>query len=59
MLTVPAPVPDSAITVGLLVALLVSVTEPVRVPEVVGLKTTFTVHEAPAAMEAPQVFVWV
>jgi hypothetical protein len=43
--------------VGLLTALLVTVTEPARVPEAVGLNVTLTVHEAPAAMELPQLFV--
>ena len=38
VLTVPAPVPDSATVVGLFVALLVMVSVPVRVPEAVGRK---------------------
>src|SRR3954447_1862879 len=55
---VPAPVPDSATVAGLLVALLVIVSEPVRVPDAVGRKLTLTVQEAPAAIEVPQVLVW-
>ena len=40
---------------GLLVALLVMVSVPVRVPDAVGRKLTFTVQDAPAAMDVPQV----
>ena len=53
----PAPVPDSATVVGLLVALLVTVSVPVRVPDAVGRKLTLTVQEAPAAIDVPQVLV--
>jgi hypothetical protein len=53
------PVPDSAIVVGEFVALLVTVTAPVRVPLAVGWKVTDTEHEAPAAIDVPQVFVCV
>ena len=58
VLVAPAPVPDSATVVGLFVALLVTVREPVRVPEAVGLKLTVTEHEPPAAIDVPQVLVW-
>jgi len=34
------------------------VSEPLRVPDAVGRKLTLTVHDAPIAMEVPQVFVW-
>ena len=37
--------------VGLLVALLVIVSVPVRVPDAVGRKLTLTVQDAPAAIE--------
>jgi len=40
VLVAPAPVPDSATVVGLFVALLVIVSEPVRVPDAVGRKVT-------------------
>ena len=40
-----------------MVALLVTVRLPVRVPEAVGRKLTLTVHEAPAAIDVPQVLV--
>src|SRR6202042_3190270 len=56
---VPAavPVPVSPTVNGLFVALLVTDTEPVRVPDAVGWNVTVTVHEAPAAIDVPQVFV--
>ena len=50
--TVPAPVPVSATVVGLFVALLVTVTEPVRVPEAVGRNATLTEQDAPAASDS-------
>jgi hypothetical protein len=54
---VPAPVPLSATVVGLFVALLVMVSVPVREPDAVGRKLTFTVHDAPAAMDDPHVLL--
>ena len=56
---VPAavPVPVNATVNGLLVALPVTDTEPVRVPAAVGVNFTVTVHDAPAAIDEPQVFV--
>ena len=44
--------------VGLLLALLVTVSVPVRAPDAVGLNATVTVQDAPTATEA-QVFVCV
>ena len=52
-----APVPVRLTVDGLFVALLVIVSEPVRVPVVVGWNVTLTVQLAPAAMLDPQVFV--
>jgi hypothetical protein len=52
-------VPESATVVGLLVALLLTVTAPVRVPLAVGRKTTETAQLAPAAIAVPQVLVCV
>ena len=43
---VPIPLPVKEIEVGLLFALLVTVTAPVRVPEVVGVNRTVMVQEA-------------
>ena len=51
------PEPDSPMVVGLLLALLVTVSEPVRVPPVVGVKVTVTAQDAPTAM-VPQLLVW-
>jgi hypothetical protein len=51
--------PERVIVVGLLTALLVIVTEPLRAPEAVGLKLTVTVQLAPTARLVPQVFVCV
>src|SRR5690349_7958985 len=51
------PLPDSEIAVGLLLALLVMLTEPVRLPDVVGVNPTVTVHDAPTA-SVPQLLVW-
>ena len=39
-----------------MLALLVTVSAPVRVPVAVGVKVTDALHEAPAASELPQVF---
>src|SRR5258705_10625357 len=57
LVLVPMPVPDRAIDVGLLLALLVMVTAPVRAPEVVGVNRTVTVQDAPTARVA-QLLVW-
>src|SRR5258705_7685938 len=57
LVLVPMPVPDRAIDVGLLLALLVMLTAPVRAPEVVGVNRTVTVQDAPTA-RVEQVFVW-
>ena len=51
------PVPLSAAVVGLLLALLVTVSVPVRAPPAVGLNVTFTVQEALTAMLV-QLLVW-
>src|SRR5437867_4134385 len=51
------PLPDRAITTGLLLALPVMVTEPVRAPAAVGLNVTETVQEAPTA-SVEQLLVW-
>jgi hypothetical protein len=53
-----APVPERLTDVGLLVALLVTDNEPVRVPVPLGWNVTLTVHEAPAAIDEPQPLVW-
>lgn len=53
-----APVPDKDTVCGLFAASSETVRVPVREPVVVGVKTTFTVQLAPAARDAPQVFVW-
>ena len=58
LVSVPMPLPVRAIDVGLLLALLVRVTAPVRVPDVVGRNVTCTVQEAPTA-RVEQLFVWV
>src|SRR5436853_244340 len=58
LVVAPIPLPDSEIAVGLLLALLVTVTAPVRVPAVVGVNRTVTVQDEPAAMLVPQVLVW-
>jgi len=49
------PVPVSEIVCGLLEALSVSVSVPVRVPAAVGVNFTLIVQLAPAATELPQV----
>jgi hypothetical protein len=53
-----APVPERLTDVGLLVALLVTDNDPVRVPAPLGWNVTLTVQEAPAAIEEPQPLVW-
>src|SRR5258706_8933263 len=57
LVLVPMPLPDKAIDVGLLLALLVILTAPVRAPEVVGVNLTVTVQEAPTA-RLEQLLVW-
>jgi hypothetical protein len=52
-----APVPVNEMVVGLFAALLVTVTDPVRVPLAVGLNVTLIVQLAPAARLDPHVFV--
>jgi len=53
------PVPVNGTCCGLLAALSVIVTSPVRVPFCVGVKVTFIVQVFPAAKVAPQGFVGV
>src|SRR2546430_14206055 len=43
------PLPDKETVVGLLLALLVRVSVPVRAPDAVGVKVTVTVQDAPTA----------
>lgn len=57
--TGPIPVPDSETEGGVPVALLLSVSEPVRVPRAAGTNTTLTVQVAPAPRLAGQLFVCV
>jgi hypothetical protein len=52
----PAPVRE--IVCGLVLALLVIVTVPVRVPTALGVNVTLTTQEPPAARESGQVLVW-
>jgi hypothetical protein len=49
------PVPERLTVWGLLLALLVSVNEAMRVPMAEGVKVTLIVQLAPAATEPPQV----
>ncbi len=51
------PVPVRLVVCGLLPALSVTVSVPVRVPTTVGVKVTLTVHFALLATDVPQVFV--
>jgi hypothetical protein len=51
------PVPDSDTTCGLPVLKSLIVSDPVRVPVAVGLKSTFTVQLAPAPRDAVQVLL--
>ena len=51
------PVPVSVTVCGDAGALSAMVRVPVRTPPTVGVKVMFTVHEAPAGMLDPQVFV--
>src|SRR5579863_8332155 len=53
----PMPLPLRATAVGLLLALLVTVSEPVRAPAAVGLNDTVTAQEPPTAI-VPQLLVW-
>jgi len=55
--TTPFPVKDTVC--GLLLALSLTTTVPVREPVVVGLNTTLTVQFPPAGSDVPQVFVCV
>lgn len=51
------PVPLSATVCGESGALSLTASEPVIDPEIAGLKFTFTVHDAPAANDDPQVLL--
>lgn len=51
------PLPPSRIVCGLLGALLVIVSVPLRVPPVVGVNVTLRIQEEPAATQLPQLFV--
>jgi hypothetical protein len=51
------PVPVRLTVVGPLASLVETVSVPVRVPAAAGWNVTLTVHEAPAPMLVPQVFV--
>src|SRR5258708_1789989 len=57
LVLLPMPLPLRATVVGLLLALLVTVTVPERAPDAVGLNETLTVQEPPTAMLA-QLLVW-
>src|SRR5690349_7241546 len=57
LVVLPTPLPDRETVTGLLLALPVIVTAPVRVPEAVGVNRTVTVHDAFTA-RVPQVLVW-
>jgi hypothetical protein len=57
VVVLPTPVPVSATFSGLFVALLVTVRFPVYDCAAVGANVTDTVHEAPAAIDEPQVLV--
>ena len=50
------PLPDNATVWGLFAALSLKVSVPVTAPTTVGVKVTPTLHFAPAASVAPQVF---
>ena len=52
------PVPDRGTVIGLPGALVATDRAPVRLPPLVGANLTLTVQEPPAAMELPQVLVW-
>lgn len=55
--TGPIPLPDRETEEGVPVALLLSVSVPVRVPRTTGTKTTLTVQVPPAERAAGQLFV--
>src|ERR1700733_13526847 len=57
LVVAPMPLPVRLTVAGLLLALLVTVSVPVRVPDAVGLNVTFTVQELPAAT-LEQLLVW-
>lgn len=50
------PVPDSATVCGLLEALSVKLSVPVRLPSAVGVKVTLTLHVLPRPSRPPHVF---
>ena len=52
------PVPDRATVSGLPGALVATVSVPVWLPPLVGANVTLTVQVPPAAIELPQVLVW-
>jgi hypothetical protein len=56
---VDTPVPLRLTVCGLFCALSMKVSAPVRVPEAVGVKVTFTVQVVPEANEAGQLLVCV
>jgi hypothetical protein len=58
LVLVPIPLPDKATVVGLLLALLVTVRVPDRLPDAVGRNVTVTVQDAPTAIDE-QLFVCV
>src|SRR3984885_4009798 len=57
LVVAPMPLPVRLTVAGLLLALLVTVSVPVRVPDAVGLNVTFTVQELPVAT-LEQLLVW-
>src|SRR6476469_9359868 len=57
LVSAPMPLPVRDTVVGLLLALLVIVADPVRVPDAVGRNVTVTVQDALTA-SVPQLFVW-
>ncbi len=59
LVVAPMPLPDRLTVAGLWLALLVMVSVPARLPVAVGADFTLTVHEPFAAMDEPQVLVWV
>ncbi len=56
--TAAVPVPLSVTAAGAGLLLLLSVSEPLRFPMVVGVKTRLMVQLAPAATEVPQLLLW-
>src|ERR1022692_4070845 len=57
LVVLPMPLPLRVTAVGLLLALLVTIRVPVRVPDAVGLNVTVTAQEPPTAMLV-QLLVW-